>query len=102
MALIICPICGGKLSDKANICPHCEHTVGKKAVIKETNTPISSKSKAITDTDENDDSFYRKHSTYDLSSDLQDMRSHGIGCYRSDFQENFLRSKRHPHLDDDK
>lgn len=102
MALIICPICGGKLSDKANICPHCKYTVGEKAIIKETNTPIASKRNAITDADESDDSFYRKHSTYDISSDLQDMRSHVIGRYRSDFQENFIRSKRHRHLDDDK
>ena len=23
MALIVCPECGGKLSDKAEYCPHC-------------------------------------------------------------------------------
>ena len=27
MALIVCPECGGKVSDKASACPHCGYPI---------------------------------------------------------------------------
>lgn len=35
MALIICPECDGKVSDKANICPHCGYPISEMVVQKE-------------------------------------------------------------------
>lgn len=32
MALIICPECGSKVSDKANACIHCGYPIHKKSI----------------------------------------------------------------------
>ena len=101
MNLIKCNNCGGKLSDKANICPHCKCSIEKETVIK-TVSLIPHSDNIKTNSSENDYPFYRSYAKNNSFSELQDMRSHGIGHYRSDFQENFIRSKRHPHLDNDK
>lgn len=34
MALIICPECGGKVSDKANACIHCGYPISKNIELK--------------------------------------------------------------------
>lgn len=101
MSLIKCNNCGGKLSDKANICPHCKCSIEKETVIK-TVSLIPHSDNIKTNSSVNNYSFYRSCAKNNSFSELQDMRSHRKGSYYSDFTENFARSKIHPHLDDDK
>ena len=61
MALIICPLCGGQLSDKAKKCPHCSAPINMILPLLETQSPV--------DNSNNEDSI-NKRVEYDTEPEL--------------------------------
>lgn len=61
MALIICPLCGGQLSDKAKKCPHCSAPMNMILPLLETQSPV--------DNSNNEDSI-NKRVEYDTEPEL--------------------------------